>query len=87
MRQNKTSPDKDSLCGIKDSNFHSVRNQILSLARLPIPPMPLAFGKWCLQMSLCDIERTIASALPKTYLTIAFGDPRRDLVRKDTTII
>ena len=30
--------------GIKDSNFHSSRNQILSLARLPIPPMPLAFG-------------------------------------------
>ena len=30
------------LCGIKDSNFHSSRNQILSLARLPIPPMPLA---------------------------------------------
>ena len=29
-------------CGIKDSNFHSSRNQILSLARLPIPPMPLA---------------------------------------------
>ena len=29
------------LCGIKDSNFHSSRNQILSLARLPIPPMPL----------------------------------------------
>ena len=28
------------LCGIKDSNFHSSRNQILSLARLPIPPMP-----------------------------------------------
>ena len=47
----------------------------------------LAFGKWCLQMSLRDIERTIASALPKTYLTIAFGDPRRDLVCKDTTII
>ena len=28
------------VCGIKDSNLHSVRNQILSLARLPIPPMP-----------------------------------------------
>ncbi len=23
------------------------------------------------------IERTIASALPKTYLTIAFGDPNK----------
>ena len=27
------------------SNLHSCRNQILSLARLPIPPMPRAFGK------------------------------------------
>ena len=24
----------------------------------------LAFGKWCSQMPPCDIERTIASALP-----------------------
>ena len=38
-------PQRTRLCGIKDSNFHSSRNQILSLARLPIPPMPLAFGK------------------------------------------
>ena len=30
--------------------------------------MTLAFGKWCSQMSPCDIKRTIASALPKTYL-------------------
>ena len=33
-------PRRTRLCGIKDSNFHSSRNQILSLARLPIPPMP-----------------------------------------------
>ena len=44
-RQRKMSPVKDSSCGIKDSNLHSCRNQILSLARLPIPPMPRAFGK------------------------------------------
>jgi hypothetical protein len=29
------------LCGRRDSNPHAVRHQILSLARLPIPPRPL----------------------------------------------
>ena len=34
----------------------------------------LAFGKWCSQMPPCDIERTIASALPTaTYGYV--GDP------------
>jgi len=37
---------------------------------------PVAFGKLCFRMSLCAIKRTIASALPKTNLAIAFGDPK-----------
>ena len=76
MRQNKTSPDKDSLCGIKDSNFHSVRNQILSLARLPIPPMPLAFGNAVARIALGAIRATRASALPTTNTSlVCVGDP------------
>ena len=31
----------------------------------------VAVGKWCLQMSPCDIERTIASALPTECTTLA----------------
>lgn len=30
--------EKDEWCAREDSNLHSFRNQILSLARLPIPP-------------------------------------------------
>ncbi len=33
-----------------------------------------AFGKWCSQMSPCDIERAIASALP-TATCGYVGDP------------
>ena len=33
---------RDSLCGWRDSNPHTSRYQILSLARLPITPQPLA---------------------------------------------
>ncbi len=32
------------LCGRRDSNPHALRHQILSLARLPIPPRPLKQG-------------------------------------------
>ena len=36
----------------------------------------LAFGKWCSPMSLCDIKRTIASALPKITLLVLLGTPK-----------
>ena len=53
------------MCGIKDSNFHSFRNQILSLARLPIPPMPLAFGNKIAMVHTAPLNgrATCASAL------------------------
>ena len=41
-----------------------------------------AFGKWCLQMSPCDIERTIASALPTECTTLTLvGGPMVGILR------
>ncbi|MBQ7531733.1 MAG: hypothetical protein IJT12_08500, partial [Paludibacteraceae bacterium] len=46
---------------------------------LPTELWHRAFGKSCYPMLRCNIKRTIASALPKTNLTITFGDPMQGL--------
>ena len=46
------------LCGRRDSNPHAVRHQILSLARLPIPPRPLN----AVQMYVIYFTHTIRQA-------------------------
>lgn len=50
-------------CGWSDSNRHSFRNQILSLARLPVPPHPhLCYKRQTCRLSLCTIWRRIDSS-------------------------
>ncbi len=42
-------------CGWSDSNRHSFRNQILSLARLPVPPHPHTVIEQIFSLSSCTI--------------------------------